>query len=238
MSSLLPISTVISLAKSGAKLDYTHRYNLFARVLKRWIVTAVTFLISSTAVYSDTAPRLMILGDSLTAGYGLPQNQAFPVQLEAALRARGNAVTVINAGVSGDTTAGGLARLDWALASKPTHVLVELGANDMLRAVDPDVTRKHLDAIIEKLKSRGIKVMLAGMYATPNLGKLYTDNFRALFTDLSQKHAVMLYPFFLSGVAAVPRLNLEDGMHPNGSGVAVIVERMLPSIEKFLGDKE
>ena len=238
MSSLLPLSTVIFLAKSWAKLDYTHRYNLFARVLKRWIVTAVTLLISSTAVSSDTAPRLMILGDSLTAGYGLPQNQAFPVQLEAALRARGNAVTVINAGVSGDTTAGGLARLDWALASKPTHVLVELGANDMLRAVDPDVTRKHLDAIIEKLKSRGIKVMLAGMYATPNLGKLYTDNFRALFTDLSQKHAVMLYPFFLSGVAAGPRLNLEDGMHPNGSGVAVIVERMLPSIEKFLGDKE
>ncbi len=180
----------------------------------------------------------MILGDSLTAGYGLPQDQAFPVRLEAALRAKGRTVAVINAGVSGDTTAGGLARLDWALAANPTHVLVELGANDMLRAVDPGVTRKNLDAIVTKLKARGINVMLAGMYASPNLGKTYTEAFKGLYTDLAAKHGVRLYPFFLDGVAAERGLNQDDGIHPNEKGVAVIVKRILPSIEKFLGEKE
>jgi len=218
------------------------RYSLFARVLKRRIVTAVTILLgfavlSGGALAADP-PRLMILGDSLTAGYGLPQDQAFPVRLEAALRAKGRTVAVINAGVSGDTTAGGLARLDWALAANPTHVLVELGANDMLRAVDPGVTRKNLDAIVTKLKARGINVMLAGMYASPNLGKTYTEAFKGLYTDLAAKHGVRLYPFFLDGVAAERGLNQDDGIHPNEKGVAVIVKRILPSIEKFLGEKE
>lgn len=191
----------------------------------------------SGAAFADT-PRLMVLGDSLTAGYGLPQDQAFPVKLEAALKKKGRDVTVINAGVSGDTTAGGLARLDWALASKPTHVLVELGANDMLRAVDPAVTRKNLDSIVTKLKDRDIKVMLAGMYASPNLGKTYTEAFRTLYTDLAKDHGVLLYPFFLDGVAAQRELNQDDGIHPNEKGVAVIVERILPSIEDFLDRKE
>jgi acyl-CoA thioesterase-1 len=215
---------------------------LFTRVLKRRNVTAVTILLgfavlSGGALAADP-PRLMILGDSLTAGYGLPQDQAFPVRLEAALRAKGRTVAVINAGVSGDTTAGGLARLDWALAANPTHVLVELGANDMLRAVDPGVTRKNLDAIVTKLKARGINVMLAGMYASPNLGKTYTEAFKGLYTDLAAKHGVRLYPFFLDGVAAERGLNQDDGIHPNEKGVAVIVKRILPSIEKFLGEKE
>ncbi|MGB0631037.1 MAG: arylesterase [Alphaproteobacteria bacterium] len=215
---------------------------MFTRVLKHRIVTAVTILAVSLALPAGAgaadAPRLMILGDSLTAGYGLPQDQAFPVQLEAALRANGRSVEVINAGVSGDTTAGGLARLDWALASKPTHVLVELGANDMLRAVDPGVTRKNLDSIVMKLKARGIRVMLAGMYASPNLGKRYTEAFKGLYTDLAKKHGVMLYPFFLDGVAAERELNQDDGIHPNRKGVAVIVERILPAIEQFFGEKE
>jgi len=215
---------------------------LFTRVLKRRNVTAVTILLgfavlSGGALAADP-PRLMILGDSLTAGYGLPQDQAFPVWLEAALRAKGRTVAVINAGVSGDTTAGGLARLDWALAANPTHVLVELGANDMLRAVDPGVTRKNLDAIVTKLKARGINVMLAGMYASPNLGKTYTEAFKGLYTDLAAKHGVRLYPFFLDGVAAERGLNQDDGIHANEKGVAVIVKRILPSIEKFLGEKE
>ena len=238
----MPLSSLIYLARRWDGEGSCPRYSLFTRFLKRRNVTAVTILLgfavlSGGALAADP-PRLMILGDSLTAGYGLPQDQAFPVRLEAALRAKGRTVAVINAGVSGDTTAGGLARLDWALAANPTHVLVELGANDMLRAVDPGVTRKNLDAIVTKLKARGINVMLAGMYASPNLGKTYTEAFKGLYTDLAAKHGVRLYPFFLDGVAAERGLNQDDGIHPNEKGVAVIVKRILPSIEKFLGEKE
>ena len=214
------------------------RYNLFTGVLKRWIAAGFTAVIVGAVSQASAAPRLVVLGDSLTAGYGLPQDQAFPVLLETAMRARGMTVTVINAGVSGDTTAGGLARLNWAIASDPSHVLVELGANDMLRAFDPEVTRKNLETIIIRLKARGIKVMLAGMYAAPNLGKLYAEAFRTLYTDLARKYGIMLYPFFLDGVAAERRLNQKDGMHPNEKGVAIIVERILPSIVKFLAEKE
>lgn len=180
----------------------------------------------------------MVLGDSLTAGYGLPADQAFPLKLQAALQATGVQATVINAGVSGDTTAGGLARLGWALADKPTHVLVELGANDMLRAVDPRITRLNLDQIVIKLKARGIRVMLAGIYASPNLGKEYVDAFRNLFPGLAKKHGVPLYPFFLDGVATDPALNQTDGIHPNGAGVDIIVKRILPAVTKFLSEKE
>jgi acyl-CoA thioesterase-1 len=214
------------------------RYNLFTGVLKRRIAAGFAALIVGAVSQASAAPRLVVLGDSLTAGYGLPQDHAFPVLLETAMRARGRTVTVINAGVSGDTTAGGLARLNWAIASDPTHVLVELGANDMLRAFDPEVTRKNLETIIVRLKARGIKVMLAGMYAAPNLGKLYAEAFRALYTDLARKYGIMLYPFFLDGVAAERGLNQKDGMHPNEKGVAIIVERILPSVLKFLDGKE
>ena len=174
--------------------------------------------------------RLLAIGDSLTAGYGLPTDQSFPVQLEAALRDQGYEVAVINAGVSGDTTAGGLARLDWALSDAPDLVLLELGANDGLRGLDPNDTRRNLAAILERLTERGMPTLLAGMYAPPNLGREYGAVFNALYPELAEAYQVPLYPFFLDGVAAVEALNQDDGIHPNGQGVAVIVERMLPSV--------
>lgn len=180
-------------------------------------------------------PRLLLLGDSLTAGYGLPQAQAFPARLQAALERAGLAIEVINAGVSGDTSAGGLARLDWAIGDRPpSHALVALGANDGLRGLPPDAMESNLDGILGKLKARGVKPMLAGMMAPPNLGREYAERFNAVFARLAAKHAVPLYPFFLDGVAAQPALNQADGIHPNGAGVDVIVERMLPHIRSLL----
>lgn len=178
--------------------------------------------------------RLVALGDSLTAGYQLPPAAAFPAQLEKALTARGLAVTVENAGVSGDTASGGLARLDWAIGEGVKGVLLELGANDALRGVPPAETRAALDAIITRLKERGIGVLLIGMRAPPNMGADYQTAFDAIYPDLAAKHGVPLYPFFLDGVVADPSLNLPDGMHPTEKGVAVIVERILPSVEKFI----
>lgn len=180
----------------------------------------------------------MVLGDSLTAGYGLPAADAFPVRLQAALKKGGIDAKVINAGVSGDTTAGGLARIAWALADKPTHVVVELGANDALRGIDPKTTRRNLDAVVAKFRAAGVRVMLAGMYAPPNWGKEYESDFRSIYPDLAKKYAIGLYPFFLDGVAARRELNQEDGIHPNEKGVAVIVERILPSVRRLLGEKE
>ena len=182
--------------------------------------------------------RLMVLGDSLTAGYGLPEKDAFPVKLQAALQKSGVSAVVINAGVSGDTTAGGLARIGWALSDKPTHAIVELGANDALRGIDPKETRRNLDAIVAKLQGAGVKVMLAGMYAPPNWGKDYEKDFRSIFPDLAEKYGIGLYPFFLDGVAAQRELNQPDGIHPNEKGVAIIVERILPSVRRLLGAKE
>jgi acyl-CoA thioesterase-1 len=178
--------------------------------------------------------RLMVLGDSLTAGYGLPSAQAFPVRLEAALRAKGVAVTVINAGVSGDTTAGGLARLDWSLADKPTHVIVELGANDMLRGLDPAQARRNLDQILTRLRAEKLPVLLAGMLASRTLGAAYRSEFVGIYPALAQQHGAALYPFFLDGVATDPALNQSDGLHPNARGVDVIVERILPSVMTLL----
>ena len=183
-------------------------------------------------------PRLMVLGDSLTAGYGLPAADAFPVRLEAALEKAGISATVINAGVSGDTTAGGLARIAWALADKPTHAVVELGANDALRGIDPGTTRRNLDALLARLQTAGVKVLLAGMYAPPNWGREYEEDFRKIYPDLAAKYDIGLYPFFLDGVAARRELNQDDGIHPNEKGVAVIVERILPHVRRLLGAKE
>eukprot|EP01036_Dinobryon_divergens_P016210 gene16210-21967_t len=166
--------------------------------------------------------RLVALGDSLTAGYQLPPAAAFPVQLERALSARGLAVTVANAGVSGDTATGGLSRLDWAIGDDVKGVLLELGANDALRGVPPAETRAALDTIITRLKARGIGVLLIGMRAPPNMGADYQAAFDAIYPDLAAKHGVPLYPFFLDGVVADPTLNLPDGMHPTEKGVAVI----------------
>jgi acyl-CoA thioesterase-1 len=177
------------------------------------------------------AKRLLVLGDSLTAGYGLPPGQGFVPKLQAAL---GPQVAVLDGGVSGDTSAGGLARLDWMLGDKPTHALVELGANDGLRGIDPVQMEANLDQIVTRLKEAGVKVMLAGMYAPPNLGKAYADAFAGVYPRLAKKHDVPLYAFFLEGVAADRSLNQGDGIHPNEKGVAIIVERLAPELRRFL----
>jgi len=182
--------------------------------------------------------KLVVLGDSLTAGYGLRQADAFPARLEAALRQDGLDLRVVSAGVSGDTTAGGLARLDWVLKSaggRPGAVIVELGANDGLRGFDPAVTRANLEAIITRLHAKGIPVMLTGMRAPPNMGRAYVTQFNAVFPGLAARRRVPFYPFFLDGVAAVPRLNQKDGVHPNARGIRVIVKRILPYVKSFLG---
>jgi acyl-CoA thioesterase-1 len=193
-------------------------------------------LLVSLMTASAAAPplKLVVLGDSLTAGFGLAPEEAFPARLEAALRARGFAVVVENAGVSGDTARQGLERLDWAVGPDADAVIVELGANDALRGVDPTETRKSLDAIISRLKQRKVPVLLAGMLAPPNLGASYKELFDEIFPSLATAHDVDLYPFFLDGVATDPDFNLDDGVHPNAQGVDEIVRRMLPKVEAFL----
>jgi len=178
--------------------------------------------------------RLLALGDSLTAGYGLPHEEAFPVQLEAALRARGHAVTVLDGGVSGDTTAGGKARLEWVLGRGPDAAIVALGGNDGLRGLDPASTRETLSAIVTRLQKDGLPVLIAGMLAPPNLGPEYGAAFNAVFPAVAEETGALLYPFFLDGVAADPALNQADGIHPNADGVAVIVANILPAVEELL----
>jgi len=190
--------------------------------------------ISAASPGSAETIRLLALGDSLTAGLGLTRETSFPVRLEKALGDTGLNVKVINAGVSGDTTAGGLARLDWLLAEKPDAVLVELGANDGLRGLDPKATEANLDAIVKHIKDRGIKVMLCGMLAPPNLGREYGAEFNRIYAHLAENHNIDLYPFFLEGVAAKRHLNLEDGIHPNAAGVDIIVESILPYVMNLL----
>ena len=191
---------------------------------------------SSVAAGSAQAEeiRLMVLGDSLASGYGLPPDDSFAAQLQDALQAKGLDVVVLNAGVSGDTTAGGLARLDWALADGPTHVLVELGSNDGLRGIDPASARQNLDAILGRLDEADIPVLLAGMLAPPNFGSDYATEFNAIYPELAEDHDVPLYPFFLEGVATVPELNQGDRIHPNAQGVAEIIDRMLPAVVRWL----
>jgi acyl-CoA thioesterase I len=192
-------------------------------------------LLAAVPGLADPPPvQITVLGDSLTAGYGLAADQGFPQQLEAALRQRGYRVEVRNAGVSGDTTAGGLARLDWLLESRPDLVIIELGGNDALRGLDPIMTRANLEAILVRLKQNAVLPLLAGMRAPRNLGRDYYTKFDRLYPDLAQRHGVPLYPFFLEGIAGDAELNLEDGIHPNAAGVAVIVSKILPLVEKRL----
>lgn len=174
--------------------------------------------------------RLLAFGDSLVAGFGLASSNAFPAQLQRALREAGYEVEVINAGVSGDTTAGGAARIDWALGDDPDFALVELGANDALRGIDPESARDNLDYILQRLREERVPVLLAGMYAPANWGPDYVRAFNAIYPDLAAEYEVPLYPFFLDGVATEPRLNQGDGIHPNAEGVLVIVGRILPSV--------
>lgn len=178
--------------------------------------------------------EIVALGDSLTAGYGLDPGGAFPEQLEAVLVARGYDVTVANAGVSGDTASDGLARLEWSVPAEADIVIVELGANDALRGIDPAVTGQALDKIIAKLQARDQTVLLAGMLAPRNLGDRYAAEFDAIYPDLAARYDVALYPFFLDGVATVPSLNQSDQMHPTAEGVAKIVDAMLPTVEGLI----
>lgn len=219
---------------------------------KSFLFLAIFLAISAalTAVVPGAAPSVVAapaagpvvvaMGDSLMAGYELQADAAFPAQLEARLQAGGINARVINAGVSGDTSAGGLARLDWALASanngNPDLVIVEFGGNDALRGIDPAVTRGNLDEILSKLRGRGLTVLLVGMRAPPNMGSEYAAEFDAIYPDLAAIHGVALYPFFLDGVALRPELKLADGIHPSRAGVAVMVEGMAPMVEELLAN--
>lgn len=196
-------------------------------------------MLSSTNGWAGSGEtlKLLVLGDSLAAGYGLAKTDSFTTKLGRALTTKGHRVRIINAGVSGDTSAGGLARLAWALADKPEAVIVELGANDGLRGIEPAETRANLDAILGRLKQASARVLLAGMLAPPNLGREYGAEFQTLYAELAKKHQVALYPFFLEGVAADPALNQEDGNHPNPAGVDEIVRRILPMVETLLRPK-
>jgi acyl-CoA thioesterase-1 len=178
--------------------------------------------------------KIIAFGDSLTAGFGLAPGQSFPEVLQFALEARGAAVEVVNAGVSGDTTAAGLARLDWVIGEDADGVIVELGANDALRGQPPAQARANLDAILTRLAARKLPVLLAGMRAPENWGEDYRATFDAIYPALAAKHGAILYPFFLDGVALDRKLNLDDGLHPNARGIAMIVERMLPSVERLI----
>jgi acyl-CoA thioesterase-1 len=179
--------------------------------------------------------KLVVLGDSLTAGYGLPATAAFPVRLQKALKADGVETEIINAGVSGDTASGGLARLDWSIPKDTDGVIVELGANDALRGVDPKVTRQALEEILKRLKARNIPVLLCGMLAPPNYGADYAQRFNSIYPDLAKAYNVPLYPFFLEGVAAVANLNQPDGLHPTAEGVDLMVKNILPTVSAFVG---
>jgi len=185
-------------------------------------------------VAADHPVRIVALGDSLTAGLGLAAQAAFPARLAAALKAKGIAVAITNAGVSGDTASGGLGRLDWSVPDGTEAVILELGANDALRGMDPAATKAALNAILKKLGDRHIAVLLAGMRAPPNLGPDYVRAFNGIFPALAATHPVVFYPFFLDGVVGDPSFNLVDGIHPNPAGVDVIVARILPHVEKLI----
>ena len=178
--------------------------------------------------------KVVALGDSLTAGYGVAAGKAFPDQLQAALRAKGYDVEIANAGVSGETAEDGLARFDWSVPAGTDALIVELGANDMLRGFKPAIAKKALEGVLDKAKALNLPVLLTGMRAAPNLGADYGRAYNAIFPDLATSDGAILYPFFLEGVAANPKLNQADGLHPTAAGVAVIVQNILPSVEALL----
>ena len=185
---------------------------------------------------TPSAPlKVVVLGDSLSAGHGLSASDAFPAKLQKALKARGIIIDMTNAGVSGDTSSGGRDRLDWSVPEGTQAVIVELGANDALRGIDPAVTRTALSDILSKLKARGIAVLLCGMVAPPNYGRDFAARFNSIYPELAKSFGVRLYPFFLEGVAADAKLNQSDGMHPTAEGIDVMVKNILPTVEAFLG---
>jgi acyl-CoA thioesterase I len=190
----------------------------------------------AAALAAATGPiRIVVLGDSLSAGLGLPAAAAFPARLQKALKEKGIDIDMTNAGVSGDTSSGGRDRLDWSVPEGTEGVILELGANDALRGIDPSVTRAALADIVSRLKARGIAVLLCGMLAPPNYGSDYAARFDSIYPDLAKSFGVALYPFFLDGVAADAKLNQADGIHPTSAGVDIIVTRIMPTVEAFLG---
>ena len=199
------------------------------------LMTAGTGFAQTPAAAGARPVKLVVLGDSLSAGLGLSAAAAFPERLEKSLRSNGIAVDIVNAGVSGDTSSGGRDRLDWSVPEGTDGVIVELGANDALRGTDPAITRSALSDIVARLKARRIAVLLCGMVAPPNYGSDYSARFNAIYPDLAKSSGVPLYPFFLQGVAADVSLNQADGMHPTAEGVDVIVRNILPTVEAFLG---
>src|SRR6478752_4278364 len=230
------------------RLSMARSYGTFAAGVERQVRSFAHMLVlgmllmaaetafAQTSVARETKPiKMVVLGDSLSAGLGLSASSAFPARLQKSLKNNGIAVDMINAGVSGDTTSGGRDRLDWSVPEGTQAVIVELGANDALRGVDPKVTRAALTDILTRLKARKIAVLLCGMYAPPNYGADYSARFNAIYPDLAKEFGVPLYPFFLEGVATEAKLNQPDGLHPTADGIDVIVKNILPTVEAFLG---
>ena len=218
-------------------MERTRNVRSFAQVVGILaLVNVLVGTIDSGAAPAEAAKplRIVAFGDSLTSGYGLGSSQSFPVQLQKALRKRGHDVVVTNAGVAGDTTSSGLERLGWAVPDGTDAVIVELGANDALRGIDPKVTRANLEKIIAGLQERHIPILLAGMRSPANWGDSYAEDFDAVFPELARANGLIFYPFFLEGVVLEAKLNQDDGMHPSGKGVAEIVKRMLPSVEELI----
>jgi acyl-CoA thioesterase-1 len=205
---------------------YMMKFNILALII-------AVFWATSFAQAQETR-RIVAIGDSLTAGYGLPTGEDFVTQLESALQAKGYKVEIENAGVSGDTTAGGLQRIDWAIGPGADFVILELGANDALRGIEPEETRRNLSQIIEVIQKKDIPILLTGMRAPPNMGSEYAQAFDQIFPDLASRYKTGYYPFFLEGVAADPTLNQDDYIHPNAEGVKVIVGNMLPYVTEFI----
>jgi acyl-CoA thioesterase-1 len=199
------------------------------------IVAALSTLALAATTPAFAAPlKILAFGDSLTAGLGLPDTDSFASKLEAALKARGHDIVIVNSGVSGDTASDGAARLDWSVTDDIGAVIVEFGGNDALRGIDPDITRQALDRILTGLAERKLPVLLAGMYAPRNLGPHYVEAFDRIYPELARKHDVLLYPFFLDGIAGQSSFNQADGMHPTAAGVDMMVERIIPSVEELI----
>ncbi|TFV69820.1 arylesterase [Bradyrhizobium frederickii] len=225
------VSMVRSYGNSASAVE--RRYGLFMHIA----VLMLAFMTMANPAWADaTRPiKLVVLGDSLSAGLGLPAQDAFPAKLKKSLQDKGIDVDMTNAGVSGDTTSGGRDRLDWSVPEGTDGVIVELGANDALRGLDPDLARAALTDIVQRLKARKIAVMLCGMLAPPNYGADYAARFNSIYPDLAKKFDVPLYPFFLEGVAADAKLNQADGIHPTAAGVDIIVGNIMPAVQAFLG---
>jgi acyl-CoA thioesterase-1 len=232
-SAQLTSDRVASRAETRPAL-YGHRRQFLQRGLSFGLALALSGLILPGRPRASAPIKIVAFGDSLSAGYRLPEAEAFPAVLEKALRADGFDVSVVNAGVSGDTTADGLARFDWTFAEGADAAILELGANDMLRGLDPKLTRETLDELLAKFKARKIPVFIAGMLASPSFGEEYQQAFDPIYPELAHKYDAPLYPFFLQDVMNVPTLQLADGLHPNREGVEKIVQNMLPDLERFI----